>query len=294
MLVMMLGVIAIVAARMVVRVVVAVIVVMIVPAVRRARVGMAGGKPMVAGNGFSGEPFLRIGARQGWLMGTKPDQPAGADVTFDDTDHLAGTVERAHARFEPSDVCGADPVCLGENDPVGDGDLLGRLELLVQLLQAVLGIDGRHHAVELVDAINAFVGHQRMHDRRRIGEAGGLKHHATDRRDLAPHRLLVQLGQRLHQITADGAADATRREQNSVFVSLLDQRVIEANLAEFVDDHRRAGHAGIVQQPLQQRCLAGAKIAGQHGHGDGGGHDQPCLHEGIAPDVPDTILFEAK
>jgi hypothetical protein len=45
--------------------------------------------------------------------------------------------------------------------------------------------------------------------------------------------------------------------------------MVEADLAELVDDHGGLGQRGIRHQALEQRGLAGTEEAGQHGEGDG-------------------------
>ena len=71
--------------------------------------------------------------------------------------------------------------------------------------------------------------------------------------------------QRLDEVAAQRAAQAARRQQHDVVVDLLDQEMIEADLAELVDDHRGVGERGIAQQAVEQRRLAGAEEAGQDG-----------------------------
>src|SRR5436305_4679695 len=45
---------------------------------------------------------------------------------------------------------------------------------------------------------------------------------------------------------------------------MLDQQMIEADLAELVDDHRRLREHFVLQQAIEQRGLAGAEKAGEH------------------------------
>ncbi len=51
-------------------------------------------------------------------------------------------------------------------------------------------------------------------------------------------------------------------------LDMLDQQVVEADLAELVDDDGGVGERGIVQQAVEQRGLAGAEKAGEHGERD--------------------------
>ena len=47
------------------------------------------------------------------------------------------------------------------------------------------------------------------------------------------------------------------------------QEVVEPDLAELVDDHGRAGERCVLQQAVEQRGLAGAEEAGEHGERNG-------------------------
>ena len=46
------------------------------------------------------------------------------------------------------------------------------------------------------------------------------------------------------------------------------QAVVDAYLAEFVDDDGELLAVRLRQNAVEQRCLAGAEIAGEHGNGD--------------------------
>ena len=70
--------------------------------------------------------------------------------------------------------------------------------------------------------------------------------------------------QRLDEVAAHGAAQASRGQQHYPFVDLLHQQVIEADLAELVDDHRGIGEPGVPQQAIEEGGLAGAEKARQH------------------------------
>ena len=80
----------------------------------------------------------------------------------------------------------------------------------------------------------------------------------TIRGDLAAIALLVKPPQRVDQVAADGAAQAAGREQDGVFAGCLDQFMIEADLAEFVDDDGGFAHVGMGEEIFQQRSLAAA------------------------------------
>ena len=70
------------------------------------------------------------------------------------------------------------------------------------------------------------------------------------------------------EVAPDRAAEAAGREQDHAVLDRLDEQVVEADLAELVDDHDRVGERRIAQEPVEQRRLAGAEEAGEHGQRD--------------------------
>ena len=107
-----------------------------------------------------------------------------------------------------------------------------------------------------------------MQDGRRIGEPAGLDDDALERR----HRSRVpppqDILERQHQIAAHRAAQAAGLQLDEALLAGLDQVVVEPDLAELVDDHGRAREVGVPEQAPQQRGLAAAEEARQHGDGD--------------------------
>ena len=73
----------------------------------------------------------------------------------------------------------------------------------------------------------------------------------------------MEIAQRLGQFAAHGAAHAARLQQHHRVVDALDEMVVEADLAEFVDQHGGVGERGIGEQALEQRRLARAEKAGE-------------------------------
>ena len=83
-------------------------------------------------------------------------------------------------------------------------------------------------------------------------------------------------------LAATGASgvEVSSDEDIATFAQAFDQVMVEPDLTEFVDHHRRPVHAGILQERVQQRGLARAEKAGEQGDGDGRGHLGP---PGYAP-----------
>ncbi len=153
--------------------------------------------------------------------------------------------------------------------------------MLGQLRPDVFGIDRRHHAVEPVDAEQVAIGQQHTGDRAGVGEPGGLQHDTGDVGNAAVENVLVQLQQRRREIALYLAAHAARRQQHGGVVDRLsnraDQRVIEPDLAEFVDYDGGSGHRWCAERRLQQRGLTAAEEAGQYGQRNGKLHGALAL-----------------
>ena len=134
--------------------------------------------------------------------------------------------------------------------------------------EAVDGIDGCHHAGERQALRQAGIAHQGVQDGRRIGEPARLDDDAFERR----HPPLIpspqDILQRQHQIAAHRAAQAPGLQLDEALLAGLDQVVVEPHLPELVDDDGRAREVGVPEQAPQQRGLAAAEEAGQHGDGD--------------------------
>ena len=122
--------------------------------------------------------------------------------------------------------------------------------------------------------------HRGLQQRRRIGEAGGLQHDAVEV-DAAVVEIAQQVLERGDEIAAQRAAQAAALQQHHVVVDGLDQQMVEPDLAELVDDDGGAGERGIVHQAVEQRGLAGAEEAGQHGERNGFGRALQAACAGV-------------
>ena len=107
--------------------------------------------------------------------------------------------------------------------------------------------------------------HQRVDHRCRIGKPGSLDQHTREGRNLPPQPLHEQVAQAAREVATDTAAEAARIEQDDVVVDLVDQVVVDADLAEFIDQHGSIRHRRLLQQVIEQRRLAGTEEAGEDG-----------------------------
>jgi len=102
---------------------------------------------------------------------------------------------------------------------------------------------------------------------------------------MAPHQAIEDA----HQIAAHRAADAAIVHLEDFFVGADDQIIVDADLAELVDDHGVFLAVRLGQDAVEQGGLAGAEIAGQHGDGDFvvlGGVGFGIGHGEVTPDEP--------
>ena len=149
------------------------------------------------------------------------------------------------------------------DDHVGEGDLVLGLGRVAQPRREPLGVGDRHHRVEPRRSPHVIVDEEGLRDRRRIGEACGLD---DDR--VEPALALHQPLDDTDQVAAHGAADAAVVHLEHFLVGADDEVVVDADLAEFVDDDGVFPPVRLAQDAIEQRRLAGAEIAGEHGDGN--------------------------
>jgi hypothetical protein len=100
-------------------------------------------------------------------------------------------------------------------------------------------------------------------DRRRIGEPRGLNNNPVELAFL-PHQAI----ENANEIAAHSAANTAIVHFENFLVGPDHEIVIDADFAEFIDDHRIFLAMRLRQNPVEQGRLAGAEIAGQHRHRD--------------------------
>jgi hypothetical protein len=182
-------------------------------------------------------------------------------------DHVRGGVDRR----EPLAQCRrasrgrrrrTREVELGEHDAIGDGRLLERLDVRLQRDQPVHRIDQRDDVAERVARAQRGLGEQRLDHRAGVREPRRLDHHAGERGQRPAGAPPVEIVERAHEVAAHRTAQAAVGKQDDGVVAGGDEVVVEADLPELVDDHGRVRHAGLREQPVDQRGLAAAEEAG--------------------------------
>ncbi len=176
----------------------------------------------------------------------------------------ADGVDGAHGLLDLRELFRRDEIGLVEQHDVGEGDLVLGLAAVLQAQRQVLGIDEGDDRVEFGLGADVVVHEEGLGDGNRVGEAGGLDDDAVEAAGAA-HQALDDAD----QVAAHRAADAAVVHLVDFFVGLDDEVVVDADLAELVDDDGIFLAVVLGEDAVQQRRLAGAEIAGEHGDGDG-------------------------
>ena len=175
-------------------------------------------------------------------------------------------VQAADARFQFAQFLGRHQIGLVDQDDVGKGDLVLGLGRVLEPVLQPFGVGDRDHGVELGLGADLLVHEEGLRHRRRVGEPRGLDDDGVELA-FSPHQPVDDA----HQVAAHGAADAAVVHLEHFLVGVDDELVVDADLAEFVDDDGVFLAVRLRQNAVEQRGLAGAEIAGEHGDGDFGG-----------------------
>ena len=190
-------------------------------------------------------------------------------------------VELADGQLDLAQFVRTDQIGLVENDDIGEGHLILGLRRIAETLEEELGVDQRHHGIEAGILAHLVIHEERLGHRHRIGETGGL-----DQNGIEGATPLDQVFDDTDQIAAHRAADAAVVHLEDFLVALDDEVIVDADLAELVDDDGVALAVVLGENAVEQRGLAGPEVAGQYGHRNRTGLDCIAhreLHLGTAP-----------
>mmetsp|Transcript_84839 Transcript_84839/g.252882 ORF Transcript_84839/g.252882 Transcript_84839/m.252882 type:complete len:439 (-) Transcript_84839:84-1400(-) len=184
-------------------------------------------------------------------------------------DYLRFRVELLHSALDVGQLLLTRQVDLVDQNRAGERDLGARRALrlrvalaLVQLFDGMLRVDEGHDVVDGEGLLDVRVHKEGLDHGRRIGHARQLYEHPVQVESVCVP--LCDAAQGFHEVLADRAADApvVKQDQLScqVRVLLLDQRVIDADLANLVLDHGKLLVPLLPQQVVEQRGLPGAEV----------------------------------
>jgi hypothetical protein len=173
-----------------------------------------------------------------------------------------GAVEHAQLRHEALDLRLRRDVGLADHDAIRHRHLLARLLVILKGRTAILRIDDGDDIAEPEMVADHRIVHKRGDDRCRIGKPRRLDDEAVELRHRSPFAAIVEIANGLAEIAPDGAAQTAALQDHHALVDPLKEMVIEADLAELVDEHRRIAEFRRGQQALEQSRLAAAQKAG--------------------------------
>ncbi len=162
-----------------------------------------------------------------------------------------------------SSSAGDDQIDLVEQDDVGEGDLVLGFRRVLEPVRQPFGVGDGDDGVEPRVLLHVGVDEKGLRDRGGIGEAGGFDQNGVELA-LAAHQALDDAD----EVAAHGAADAAVVHFENFFVGVHDEIVVDADFAEFIDDHREFLAVILGEDAVEQSGLARAEIAGEDGDGD--------------------------
>ena len=169
-------------------------------------------------------------------------------------------VDGADARFHLPQLGGRDEIALVEDDDVGEGDLALGLGRVAQAGGEPFGVGDGDDRVQARRLLDVLVDEEGLRDGRGVCQAGGLDDDRVEAA-LALHQALDDAD----EVAAHGAADAAVVHLEHFLVRADDELVVDADLAEFVDDDGVALAVRLAQDAVEEGGLAGAEIAGEDG-----------------------------
>lgn len=134
---------------------------------------------------------------------------------------------------------------------------------LFDLAEEMDRVHYRHDGVELGPCPYLLVDEEGLRDGSRIGETRRLDDDAVE-----PARPLHQAAEDTDQVAANVAADAPVVHLEDLFLGVDHQIVVDARLAELVDDHGVALAVGLREDAVEEGRLSGTKVAGEDRDGD--------------------------
>ena len=194
------------------------------------------------------------------------DQVLGIDLAVARHVDVGARIERLELGGERLLGSAVGEVDLGDHQTVGEDRLLARFGRLVEIAQAVDRVDQREHHLDRELAAERAIGRECLQDRADVGEPAGFDQHPAEMRNFAAFAVGDQLAQRDLQIRAGVAADAAVAEQRDFVGARAQQRVVDADRAELVDDQCGVAALRRAEEAAHQRRFPRAKEAGDDRH----------------------------
>src|SRR5258706_2925109 len=165
-------------------------------------------------------------------------------------------IDTTNTRLHRGEILPRHQIGLVEQHDIGETKLLLRLRGTIELAEKMLGIHHRDDGIELGLAADVFIHKKGMCDWRGIGKPGRFNDDAVHAAP-APH----QAAKNSYEIAPHRAADAAVVHFENFFFGIDDEIIVDADLAELIDDHRIALAVRLREDSVEQRGLSGTEIA---------------------------------
>jgi hypothetical protein len=127
--------------------------------------------------------------------------------------------------------------------------------------EAGCGVHDGDNALKARVPLKSPLHDKRLQDGNRIGQTGRFDDDASEGCESAfPAKYALQ---RISQTAAQAAAHASAVQNDRILAASFDENVVEANVAEFVDDNRCVLQFGLAEHCPQERCLAATEKSGE-------------------------------
>ncbi|CAH1656079.1 hypothetical protein CHELA20_53744 [Hyphomicrobiales bacterium] len=211
------------------------------------------------------QPGAHIGDLAIDVVEPDPEQGGRRGLATGDVEDGRGRVECLKAMLQHREAFPARfrQIRLADDKAVGDSRLLQRLDMGIERRRAVHRIDDGDHAVDRKPLGEIGVIENRVQHGGRVCQTRGLDDHATEGHDAAVVAAAQQILQGGNEIAADRAAQASRGQGHHALVGLLDEKMIEADLTEFIDDDDGVCQIRLSQQSVEKARLPRSEEAGE-------------------------------
>ena len=181
----------------------------------------------------------------------------GIDLPIGGRKYHGGRVQVAQPVMHLFDRMIMHQINLGDDDRICHGNLFYRFGVVLQMQFTVCRIKAADHIIHIV-----AVGQKRIHqngkqDRGRVCQTGRLDNNAVHG-ELPPFVFVQDVLQFIDQVLPHIATDTAAAKETGLFLYTADQPVVQACLAEFIDDGRRVPEAPVPEHVRQKCSLAAA------------------------------------
>jgi hypothetical protein len=174
---------------------------------------------------------------------------------------VRGRIECAQTGEECSYRLGRRQISLGDDDLVRYGHLLRGCRVTVEVELPVDRINGDNDPCNAEVVLQHRISFDGKQQRCRVGQARSLDEHTGKGGNVTSLVPVQEVLEDPHEVVPQRAADAAVAEQDCGLFETLEEVMIEANLAELIDQHRGVTGLCAGQEAPQERRFAAPQKA---------------------------------